>query len=116
MQNRIFLDPLLRGGYPQDVLDHLDGLVDLAHVLPGDEQTIAAPLDFLGVNYYRPGRIGARCEPGGTWTVWPGDERVEFVPQDVPSTAMGWPVDATGLTELLVRLHEEYDVPIVVTE
>jgi beta-glucosidase len=85
-------------------------------VLPGDERIIAAPLDFLGVNYYRPGLIGARRGPAGTWTVWPGDERVEVVAQDAPSTAMGWPIDASGLTELLVRLHDEYALPIVVTE
>jgi beta-glucosidase len=117
MQNRIFLEPILAGRYPADVLEHLEGVVDLAHIGPGDERTIAAPIDVLGVNYYRPGRVGA--ERNGRlreWTAWPGDERIVVVPQEAPHTAMGWPVDASGLSELLVRLHREYRLPMLVTE
>jgi beta-glucosidase len=29
---------------------------------------------------------------------------------------MGWPVDATGLRELLVRLSQDYPMPMMVTE
>src|SRR5690606_25894801 len=50
--NRIFLDPLLRGSYPLDVLAdtaHL-GLAD--HVADGDLEVISTPFDVLGVNYY----------------------------------------------------------------
>ena len=39
------------------------------------------------------------------------------MPQPGPSTAMGWVVDPTGMTELLLRLHHEYpDLPLLVTE
>jgi beta-glucosidase len=39
------------------------------------------------------------------------------VPHAVEKTAMGWPVEPEGLTEMLVRLKEEYtDVPLYVTE
>jgi len=41
---------------------------------------------------------------------------VKFVPMPGEHTAMGWPVDETGLTELLVRLHRDYGVPLVITE
>jgi beta-glucosidase len=117
MQNRIFLDPIFRGRYPEDVLDHLGRLVDLDHVRTGDDRTIAAPIDFLGVNYYRPGRVRASGNgASGEWTVWPGDGAIEIAPQDAPLTAMGWPVDADGLRELLVRLHEDYGPPMIVTE
>src|SRR5262249_46278486 len=115
MHNRIFLDPLFRGGYPADVLEHLASLVDLDYIQPGDESTIAAPTDFLGVNYYRPSRIGARSVPVD-WTVWPGDGRIDAVPQQVPQTAMGWPIDPSGLLELLRRLGSDYGVPLVITE
>jgi beta-glucosidase len=117
MQNRIFLDPLFRGRYPDDVLEHLQSRVDLTHIRAGDERTIAAGVDILGVNYYRPALIAAEHNGNGRrWTEWPGDERIRMVTQKAPTTAMGWPVDATGLTELLVRLHREYAVPVVVTE
>ena len=49
---------------------------------------------------------------------WVGSaERLEFPEQPGPLTAMGWPVDADGLRELLLRLHEEAPgVPLHVTE
>jgi len=116
MQNRIFLDPILRGSYPEDVLDHLEPLVDLSHVLPGDDRVIAEPIDVLGVNYYRPARIAAQTEPLAEWTAWPGDEHIEHLPQHGEQTTMGWVVDPGGLEELLVRLHTDYGMPMLVTE
>jgi beta-glucosidase len=116
MHNRIFLDPLFRGAYPGDVLDHLAALVDLGHIRPGDERTIAARNDFLGVNYYRPGLVRARAGAAAEWSTWPGDGRIDAVAQQAPRTAMGWPVDASGLLELLLRLRAELDVPVVITE
>ena len=45
LTNRIFLDPLLRGGYPADVLEDVRHVTDGAHVQPGDEERINAPPD-----------------------------------------------------------------------
>lgn len=51
--NRLFADPVLLGRYP-------DGLGDL---MPGDVEAdlriIAEPVDWYGVNYYAPTRVGA---------------------------------------------------------
>jgi len=118
MHNRIFLDPVLRGRYPDDLLDHLAERVDLGFVQDGDLTVMSAPTDLLGVNFYRPSLIAARgaSAPGG-FTVWPGDELIEHVPQNREETAMGWPVDAGGLEELILRLAADYPgMPIVVTE
>ena len=50
LRNRWFLEPVLGRGYPEDMLERY------AEILPtiedGDMDTIAAPLDFLGINYY----------------------------------------------------------------
>src|SRR3954465_3226358 len=43
LTNRIFLDPLLRGGYPQDVLEDVRGVTDGAYVRPGDDELIRVP-------------------------------------------------------------------------
>ena len=62
LQNRWFLDPVLRGAYPADVRrGPRRALTDLAASATATSAMIAAPLDFLGVNYYtrhvvRPGR------------------------------------------------------------
>ena len=50
--NRWYLDPLLRGAYPADLQDAYRELEILPEVAEGDAEVIAAPLDFLGVNYY----------------------------------------------------------------
>ena len=49
-RNRWFLDPLFGRGYPSDMLEHYERI--LPRIDDGDLETIAAPLDFLGVNYY----------------------------------------------------------------
>ena len=49
--NRWWLDPVFGRGFPADMLEVYG--VDLPEQ-PGDLETIAAPLDWLGVNYYRP--------------------------------------------------------------
>jgi beta-glucosidase len=39
------------------------------------------------------------------------------IPHAAEKTAMGWPVEPEGLTEMLVRIKDEYaDVPMYVTE
>jgi len=51
--NRIFLDPVFKGHYPEDMLDHYKAnLPGFSVVQDGDMDVIAQPLDFLGVNYY----------------------------------------------------------------
>jgi beta-glucosidase len=117
MHNRLFLDPVLRGRYPEDILDHLAARVDLGYIQDGDLATISAPLDLLAVNFYRPTLIAARSEPApGGWTAWPGDEMIEAVPQEGEHTAMGWPVVPGAFESLLVRLSSDYGLPIIVTE
>jgi beta-glucosidase len=115
--NRWFLDPLYRGAYPGDIVgDYVErGHVDLAKVPlmdAGDLKAIAAPTDFLGVNYYnrsvvRSDRIDEEKNRPRTVHLAPRSEW----------TDMGWEVYPGGLFETLVRLHAEYRVPqMYVTE
>jgi beta-glucosidase len=125
MRNRLFLDPILRGHYPPDVLDDLSSTVDLGFIRPGDEPCIATPIDVLGINYYRPTTVAAtpddRGGDGGSGHAalppWPGAERAMTVAQPLPRTAMGWEIRASSLRDLLVGLRRAYgDVPLFVTE
>jgi beta-glucosidase len=103
-RNRWILDPVLRGSYPEDMVRRFEKT--LPPVEDGDLEAISAPLDFLGVNYYR--RHIVRAGPAGPIVVEvEGGEH----------TAVGWEVYPDGLYELLVRLHEDYDPPpLYVTE
>jgi beta-glucosidase len=105
-RNRWFLDPVLRGAYPADGLARFGPLLPPAAA--DDLALISAPLDFLGVNYYR--RNVVRADPAtGT--------PAEVSPPGREYTTMGWEVGPEFLHELLVQLHDEYDVPpLYVTE
>jgi beta-glucosidase len=112
MQNRIFLDPLLRAAFPEDVFVDLAEVTTFDHVQEDDFKTIAAPLDFLGVNYYSPMLVGS----GDTESAYVGS-RVEFVDGGRPRTDIGWEIDDRGLLELLVRLDRDYPaIPLYITE
>jgi beta-glucosidase len=112
ISNRIFLEPMLRGRYPDDLLDGTAHLTDWSFVRDGDLAEIQAPLDLLGVNYYSPGMVTAT--PGTT--PWPGTDRAWRHDMDAPQTIMGWAIQPSALTDLLVRTHREFGVPLVVTE
>ncbi len=117
LMNRVFLDPLLRGGYPRDVWDDLEpfGLADV--VKPGDLDVIATPIDVLGVNYYYTTNVRDSGTPAAG-SPWVGAESAEEVPRGLPRTAMGWEIHADGLRDLLVSLKHTYpDIPpMVITE
>ena len=129
LQNRIFLEPILRGAYPEDSLRDLEpyGLQDV--ILPGDMDIIGTPIDFLGVNHYHddlisghPDTTGADGHGGGTSTPkaspWIGAEHITFPSRGLPRTAMNWEVNPDGLRQLLVRLSKEYPElpPLYITE
>jgi beta-glucosidase len=99
LHNRLFTEPLLGLGYPEQF--------DLP-VRTGDLEAIAAPIDALGVNYYNPTGISAPST---------GDLPFDLTVLDgYPLTAFGWPVVPEALTELLLRLHRDYRLPLYVTE
>jgi beta-glucosidase len=109
-RNRWFLDAVLRGGYPADMVDlYEERLGPLEFVQPGDLEEIAAPIDFLGVNFYQPAVVRLREAEGPVG--------VQELPPDGPTTAMGWRVDSPALTELLLRLKRDYgELPLLITE
>ena len=109
-RNRWFLDPVLRGGYPADMIDlYEERLGPLEFIHPGDLEEIAAPIDFLGVNFYQPAVVQLDGDRGPIG--------VEELPPDGPTTAMGWRVAPDALTELLLRLKRDYgDLPLLITE
>jgi beta-glucosidase len=127
--NEVFLGPLFDGGYPDDLLADTAHVTDWSFVHPGDVETIATPIDVLGVNYYAtsivrhgtpavgdggPGPDGHRLS---LHTPWVGCDEVEFLPTPGPHTEMGWNIDPGGLTELLTHLHRRYPtLPLMVTE
>jgi beta-glucosidase len=99
---RWYMDALLRGSYPDDVLAFLGE--DAPCVLPGDMDAIRQPLDFLGINYYTRHLSGTGAA-------------LDRVDSGRELTDMGWEVFPDGLSELLLRLHADYPLPpLYITE
>ena len=102
--NRWYLDPIFRGCYPEDAVNdrieagHLAG-PDLPFVKPGDMGAIAAPLDFLGLNYYS--RNLMQAGPDGKPIAAKAAPPAEL-------TDMGWEVYPEGLYDSLLRVHRDY--------
>jgi beta-glucosidase len=117
LQNRIFFDPILRGAYPADVLEHVRRFSDLSWLRDGDEKLIHQPIDVLGVNYYMPQYVTAAPGAPGGGEQFPGTEGIEFVPAAPPVTDMGWQIEPAALTRLLERIHRDYPgTPLLITE
>jgi len=119
--NRWFLDAIFRGEYPEDQrVRYEERLGPLEFVRDGDLETISAPTDFLGVNYYAP-RV-MQAVPGDQPWPWrvivpEGIETTGGFTDGVARTEAGTPIVPSGLTDLLVWIHERYgDVPIMITE
>jgi beta-glucosidase len=117
--NRMYLDPILRGAYPDDLLADVAGLGLSDVILPGDLAVIAQPIDFVGVNHYHDDNVSGHAAPADApsglqptdrpkSSPFVGSEYVTFPPRELPLTAMGWEVNPGGLHTLLTRLGREY--------
>jgi beta-glucosidase len=127
--NRAFLEPILLGAYPVDFLKDVEAHRFEELVQPGDLDTIAAPIDFLGVNHYHDDNVSGHPQPVQSHeslqptsrpksSPFVGSEHITFPSRNLPRTAMDWEVNPDGLRKLLVRLGKEYEnlPPLYVTE
>ncbi|MET9894809.1 GH1 family beta-glucosidase [Streptomyces sp. NPDC006465] len=114
--NRLFADPVLLGRYPEGIGELMPGDVE------SDLKIIGEPVDWYGINYYQPTKVGA---PEGAEIEFSGltlPAELPFTVKELegyPVTDFGWPVVPEALTELLVGFHERYGdrlPPVVITE
>ncbi|WP_199813344.1 GH1 family beta-glucosidase [Streptomyces aureocirculatus] len=119
--NRLFSDPLIAGRYPEVITELLGGDVP---DLDADLKIIAQPLDWYGINFYQPTKVGAPL-PGTGPTQFSGlslPPELPFSPRPIegrPLTDFGWPVVPEALTELLLTFGERYGdrlPPLIITE
>ena len=105
--NGLFLEPILLGSYPVDLMPLLEPVIR-----PGDLATIRQPLDFYGVNYYYPLRVASA----------PEDAEAPFEMRDLvgyPVTELGRPVVPDALREWLIMFRARFRAalpPIIITE
>jgi beta-glucosidase len=120
--NLVWTEPLLAGRYPateEDTWGELIGRQDFRR--DGDLELIAQPMDFLGINYYRPIVVAdaPHRESDPALRVATDNRYAERDYPDVRRTAMGWPVVPDTFTDLLTSLKETYGdalPPVHITE
>lgn len=99
---RWYMDPIFRGCYPADLLEHFGA--DAPTFSAEDLSLIRQPLDFLGINFYTRKFISTQKPPKAA----PGEQGF---------TDMGWEIYPLALTQHLVRISSEYSPPpIYITE
>jgi beta-glucosidase len=111
LMNRIYLDPMLMGTYPADVVAALSGVGAELPIEPGDMEFIARNrADFLGVNFYSGFPFAADPAASDNWGLrmtWKGP----------PDEAYNGPTRPDLLTAGLLRLRDEYgNPPMMITE
>jgi len=108
IENRLFLDPLFRGAYPDDAPDYYRGVSDMSFNRPGDLDVISTPIDYFGINYYERHLVAAD----------PTNPRRGFRRVSDPNpTISGIGTHPRGLHEVLLRVHKEYTkLPLFLTE
>jgi beta-glucosidase len=95
LHNRWYIEPLSGLDYPDDATARLGW--NRGEVLEGDLDTIAVPIDVLGVNYYTRQFVSVDDD--------------EAVVRSAPRTAMGWEIHPPSFGALLRRLHDRYRFP-----
>ena len=105
--NRSFLDPVLKGEYPADLVELLKEYDQLPACQPGDRQLIAeGKIDLLGINYYQPRRVKCRAPFMPEWL---------FDYYEMPGRKMnpyrGWEIYEPGIYDIITNLRDNYGNP-----
>jgi len=102
--NGWYLGGVYKGKYPASVVRMFEPY--LPKDFERDMETVSAPLDWAGVNYYSRSLVAADPRTG-----------FRMVDGNLEKTDIGWEIYPKGLTDLLVRVARDYTkVPIYVTE
>ncbi len=105
--NRLFLDPVLKGSQPADIVELLRSLDP--DIWERDLDVIAEPIDFCGINYYT--RTVVRHDPA-----MPVIEAAPVYPEGNDYSQM-WEIYPDGLYEITARIHRDYaPANILITE
>jgi 6-phospho-beta-glucosidase len=110
--NRSFLDPSVKGEFPQELVDLLREYDLLPTVEEGDKELIKEnKVNILGVNYYQPRRVKAKEHVPNPYS--PIMPEWFFDHYDMPGRRMniyrGWEIYEKGIYDLLKRLKDEYE-------
>jgi 6-phospho-beta-glucosidase len=118
--NRLFLDPAVKGEFPEELVE----LLEKDNVLwEASEEEINiiknSKVDFIGVNFYQPRRVKARESEVSSLSSWMPDKY--FDNYEMPGRRMnlyrGWEIYPEALYDIAINLRDNYgNIPWYVSE
>lgn len=109
--NRSFLDPAVKGQYPEELIEIIKKEGLMPTVQEDDSELLKNnTIDFLGVNYYQPRRVKAKASmPNPEGPLMPDNF---FDNYEMPGRKMnvyrGWEIYEKGIYDIAINLKENY--------
>lgn len=119
--NRSFLDPAIKGEYPEDLVAIVKELDMVPEHTAADLDVIKQhTIDILGVNYYQPRRIKAKENSLDKNPDCPMPEDY-FDNYDMPGKKMnpyrGWEIYEKGIYDIMINVRDNYgNIPCFISE
>lgn len=108
-QNNWFLDPILKGKYPEQLHKLFSNIAKVPDIISSDMDVIHTPIDFLGINNYSFNSVAYDADKPPL--------QVAFADTGKNKTDTGWEIYPEGIYDLLLYLQREYDgIKIMITE
>ena len=108
--NRLFLEAAIKGDYDANA----NGVIDAGESHP----ELARKADFLGINYYRPGRATGLTQPlSKQIPLYDFVPTVSYTRKTCPTTCtdLGWEIYPAGMGDV-IREAGRYKLPLYITE
>jgi len=118
--NRSFLDPVIKGEFPSDLVTILKERKLLPKVLPTDLKSIKQnKIDLLGVNYYQPRRVKAKENKVPSETPFMPEHLFDYyeMPNRKMNVHRGWEIYEPAIYDIAINLRDHYDnIPFFISE
>jgi beta-glucosidase len=102
----LFLDPVFKGEYPQDLFEYIGP--HRPKIQPGDLDIIHQPIDFLGLNHYNSDLV--------SFDLFGGLNKARLTPYSAAGwgrTEMNWGIHPMGLKNEVMYIKEKYGNPVL---
>ena len=109
-----FLETALRGRYPEAFVHGTP--LEAMGFQSGDEKRMAAPLDYIGVNYYFRRLVSASTTAAASNVSYNAMGFEIAMGKEGPLTEIGWEVYPRGMYDIVQRVSKDYGLPIEITE
>lgn len=113
-----FMDPLIKGRFPEAYFEKMKELGVEIEKEPGDEVLIREnTMDVLGINYYSPDRLQAVDKEDPEKAKWEQLYTNYEKPGRRMNLSRGWEIYPEALYDVLMRIKNEYDnIPVYICE